>query len=256
MKQYEGYLIDLDGTMYRGKEKIEEAVDFVKKLKYNNIPYLFVTNNSTATRDQVAEKLNEFDVPCEPNQVITTSTAAASFLSSEYEGRNLYVIGEDGLRTTLLENGFQFVDTNPDHVIIGLDRSVTYEKLAIACLAVREGATFISTNEDIAFPSERGLLPGNGALTSVITTSTGISPVFIGKPQSLIVEMALKELGINKRTALMVGDNYQTDILAGIRAGLDTLLVYTGVTKKEHLSTVDIKPTYQINSLEEWIFKV
>lgn len=252
MKQYDGYLIDLDGTMYRGLEKIQEAVDFVKELKERQIPYLFVTNNSTALREQMAEKLNDFGVPCEPKGVITTSTAAASFLTSEYEGKKLYVIGEDGLFKTLQEEGFVLDETSPDHVIIGLDRTIDYEKLAKACLAVRNGATFISTNEDIALPSERGFLPGNGALTSVITVSTGVEPIFIGKPQPLIVEMALKQLGLTKEQAIMVGDNYNTDILAGIRAGVDTLLVYTGVTKLEHLRNVEQPPTYQINSLSEW----
>lgn len=254
MKHYEAYLIDLDGTMYRGSEKIEEAVTFVKRLKEQQLQYLFVTNNSTATREQVAKKLNDFDVPCEPDDVITTSTAAASFLASRYEGKRLYVIGEEGLFTTLDEEGFVIDETSPDHVIVGLDRSVDYEKFAKACLAVRNGATFISTNEDIALPTERGFLPGNGALTSVVTTSTGVQPIFIGKPQSLIVEMALKQLGIEKKQAIMVGDNYNTDILAGIRAGVDTLLVYTGVTKTEHLNNAEQMPTYQINSLSEWSF--
>jgi 4-nitrophenyl phosphatase len=254
MKHYDGYLIDLDGTMYRGSDKIEEAVTFVKQLKERKLPYLFVTNNSTATREQVAKKLNNFDVPCEPDDVITTSTAAASFLSSQYEGKRLYVIGEEGLFTALEEKGFEIEETNPDHVIIGLDRSVNYEKFVLACLAVRNGATFISTNGDIALPTERGFLPGNGSLTSVITTSTGVQPIFIGKPESLIVEMALKQLGIEKHEAIMVGDNYNTDILAGIRAGVDTLLVYTGVTKSEHLKEVEHMPTYQINSLCEWKF--
>lgn len=120
------------------------------------------------------------------------------------------------------------MDENPDFVVVGLDRDITYEKLAKACLAVRNGATFISTNGDIAIPTERGLLPGNGSLTSVVAVSTGVDPIFIGKPESIIMEQALKVLGIEKNEALMVGDNYDTDILAGINAGMHTLLVHTG----------------------------
>jgi len=120
---------------------------------------------------------------------------------------------------------------------------------------VRNGATFISTNGDIAIPTERGLLPGNGSLTSIIAVSTRTKPIFIGKPESIIMEQALAVLGTTLEETIMVGDNYDTDILAGINAGMDTLLVHTGVTKKEHLPTIDVKPTYIVDSLADWDFK-
>ena len=129
---------------------------------------------------------------------------------------------------------------------------ITYEKLSVACLAVRNGATFISTNADIAIPTERGLLPGNGSLTSVVTVSTQTDPIFIGKPESIIMEQAMKVLGVSKEETLMVGDNYDTDIMAGMNAGIDTLLVHTGVTTREHLKGYDRKPTYTIDSLDQW----
>ncbi len=126
------------------------------------------------------------------------------------------------------------------------------KNLLVACLAIRNGAAFISTNGDIAMPTERGLLPANGALTMVITVSTQTKPIFIGKPESIIVEQALKVLGTAKEETLMVGDNYDTDILAGINSGMDTLLVHTGVTAKEHLKGYSVQPTYTIDSLKEW----
>lgn len=255
MRKYNGYLIDLDGTMYKGTELIHEAAEFVKQLKSLNIPYLFVTNNSSRTPAQVAEKLRAFSIPTEDEQVFTTSQATANYIYDLNKDASIYVIGEEGIQTAIAEKGFRLAEENADVVVVGIDREISYEKLAVACLAVRNGATFISTNGDIAIPTERGLLPGNGSLTSVITVSTQTQPVFIGKPESIIMEQALAVLGTTKEGTIMVGDNYDTDILAGINAGMDTLLVHTGVTKKEHLPSIKVKPTYIVDSLAEWDFK-
>lgn len=253
MKQYKGYLIDLDGTMYRGTEKIEDAFLFVEKLRENNIPYLFVTNNSTQRPEQFAKKLEDFGLPTMTEQVFTTSMATANFLHERKPGADVYVIGGEGIRHALLEKGFNLVDhERADAVVIGLDQEITYEKLAVACLAVRNGALFLSTNGDIAIPTERGMLPGNGALTSVIAVSTQVEPIFIGKPHSIIVDQAIEQLNVEKSETLMVGDNYDTDILAGINAGIDTLIVHTGVTTKEGLKEKDKQPTYSLDSLADW----
>lgn len=252
MKAYKGYLIDLDGTMYRGTEPIPEAVEFVKKLKAKGTPYLFVTNNSSKTQEQVAAHLQNFDVPAEPEQVFTTSLATAAVISREMPEASAYVIGGDGIRQALTEKGITIKDENPDYVIVGLDREITYEKLALGCLAVRNGAKFISTNGDIAIPTERGLLPGNGSLTSVITVSTQTQPLFIGKPEAVIMEQALNVLGLPKEDVVMVGDNYDTDIKAGFNTGMDTLMVHTGVSPKSLLAEKELQPTYSIDSLAEW----
>ncbi|MTH53866.1 TIGR01457 family HAD-type hydrolase [Bacillus mangrovi] len=252
MKTYKGYLIDLDGTMYKGTEKIEEAGEFVRLLNEKGIPYLFVTNNSSATPEKVAEKLNGFGIQAKPSQVFTTSQATANYMHELKPGGSAYVIGEEGIQAALKEKGFAEGGEDADFAVIGIDRSITYEKLAAACLAVRNGATFISTNGDIAIPTERGLLPGNGSLTSVIAVSTQTEPVFIGKPEPIIMEQALDVLGLPKEEVLMVGDNYATDIMAGIRTGMDTLIVHTGVTQKEHLHSVEVQPTYAVHSLDEW----
>ena len=252
MKKYKGYLIDLDGTMYKGTERIESASDFVKNLREHGIPYLFVTNNSSRTPAQVAEKLMGFDIPAEEKLVFTTSQATANYIYEQKNNASVYVIGEEGIRTAIEEKGLQFAGEDADFVVVGIDRSISYEKLAVACLAVRNGATFVSTNGDIAIPTERGLLPGNGSLTSVITVSTQTKPIFIGKPESIIMEQALKVLGTANEETLMVGDNYDTDISAGMNAGIDTLLVHTGVTTKELLAGYDRMPTYSIDTLDKW----
>lgn len=253
MKKYKGYLIDLDGTMYRGKERIEEAVHFVKALHQKGIPYLFVTNNSSRRPDQVADKLVSFDIPATADQVFTTSMATANYIEGQKKDAKVFVIGEEGIFHALKLKGFTIVAENPDFVVMGIDREINYEKLVKGCLAIQYGAVFISTNSDIAIPTERGLLPGNGSLTSVLSVSTGVKPIFIGKPEAIIMNQALQVLGTNREESLMIGDNYDTDITAGMNAGIDTLLVHTGVTTKEKLKAYHIQPTYVAQSLDEWI---
>ncbi|MDC3412360.1 TIGR01457 family HAD-type hydrolase [Aquibacillus sp. 3ASR75-11] len=253
MKQYKGYFIDLDGTMYRGTEKIEAASDFVKTLKDKGIPLLFLTNNSSRTQEQVARKLNSMDIPAIPDEIFTTSMATASYIKQEKENALVYAIGEEGLFDALEKADLTLSMEDCDYVVMGVDREITYEKLATACLNVRSGASFISTNGDVAIPTERGLLPGNGSLTSVVTVSTGIQPLVVGKPEAIIMDQALEKIGLSASETVMVGDNYHTDILAGMNAGLDTLMVFTGITTAEELQQYEIKPTFQIHSLEEWI---
>ncbi|MCY7711420.1 TIGR01457 family HAD-type hydrolase [Bacillus altitudinis] len=251
--KYKGYLIDLDGTMYKGTEKIEEAGQFVHKLNELNIPYLFVTNNSSRTPKQVAEKLVSFDIPATEEQVFTTSMATANYIAEQKKDASVYVIGEEGIQQAIEEKGLSFAQEDADFVVVGIDRGITYEKLAVGAIAIRQGAQFVSTNGDIAIPTERGLLPGNGSLTSVLTVTTTVQPTFIGKPESIIMEQAMRVLGTDVSETLMVGDNYDTDIMAGMNAGMDTLLVHTGVTTKELLQKYDKQPTYVIDSLSEWI---
>jgi 4-nitrophenyl phosphatase len=148
--------------------------------------------------------------------------------------------------------GFYFTETNPDAVVMGMDRSITYDKLSKATVAVRSGAMFISTNEDVAVPTEQGFHPGNGALTSVVTTASQKKPIFIGKPQPIMVDMAMQALGLSKDEVALIGDNYDTDILAGVRAGIDTIHVNTGITSREAAAAKETPPAYQVETLAEW----
>lgn len=253
MLPYKAYLIDLDGTMYRGNQVIEEAPAFIQWLKKNHIPFLFLTNNSSLTPDQVATKLNRMGVECESSDVYTTSMATAEWIASSNRGKKVYAIGEEGLMTALQEVNCQFVEEHADVVVIGIDRKITYEKMAKASLAIQQGATFLSTNSDRAIPTEKGLVPGNGALTAAVTAASGASPQFIGKPEPIFVELALKKLGCKTEEVLLVGDNLHTDIAAGVRAKVDTLLVYTGITRPEELQNSEIQPTYQSAHLQDWV---
>src|SRR5690625_2722568 len=187
------------------------------------------------------------------DHVFTSSLATAKYIKQQNAQARCMVIGEHGLFDAIEREGLTIVDSSCDYVVIGLDRHINYEKLTQACLAIRKGAEFISTNGDIAIPTERGLLPGNGALTSVITVSTGVEPTFIGKPENIIMEEALAILGSQKEESIMVGDNYNTDILAGMNAGIDTLMVFSGITPYENYAKLQKKPTYYVQNLFEWI---
>lgn len=256
VKTYGAYLIDLDGTMYLGNERIDAADKFVDALHDKQIPYVFLTNNSSKTQEQVSEKLRNMGIRSTPDHVFTSSMATAKYIKRQKNDARCFVIGEEGLFDALEKENLTIADDDVDFVIVGIDRAVTYKKLAKACLAVRNGAKFVSTNSDVALPTERGMMPGNGAITSVITVSTGIEPVFIGKPESIIMDEALSAFGFSKDEALMVGDNYYTDILAGINAGVDTLMVFTGITPIEDLGKFETKPTHHVQLLSEWIDKI
>lgn len=257
MKHYNGYLIDLDGTIYRGSERIPAAKRFVERLQQKGIPFLFLTNNTTKTPAAVAKNLaDNHDIHVRPEQVYTPSLATVSYLKAKnngsVKGKTVYVIGEIGLLTAILGAGMQLAETNPDYVVVGLDYDVTYHKFEVATLAVRAGSTFIGTNADKNLPNERGLVPGAGSVISLVEHATQQRATYIGKPEPIIVQAALSVLNTTAEQAIMVGDNYDTDIRAGINAHVDTLLVYTGVSRKEVVAQETIQPTYEVDSLDDW----
>lgn len=252
---YEGYLIDLDGTIYRGSEPIPAGRRFVEQLQARQIPFLFLTNNTTKTPETVANRLaNEFSIHVGPETVYTATLATIDYLNDANKGKKVYVIGEPGLIEPILAAGYVWEEETPDYVVVGLDTDVTYEKFVVATLAIQKGATFIGTNPDKNIPTERGLLPGAGSMIAMIEASTQQKAIYIGKPEAIIMEKAVETLGMEKANVLMVGDNYTTDILAGINNGIDTLLVLSGFTQKADVPTLPVPPTYLVDSLDEWRF--
>ena len=254
MKKYAGYMIDLDGTIYRGKEKIPAAKRFIERLQEHDIPFLFVTNNSTQAPIKVVENLaNNFDIHVKKENVYTSALATADYIADlNKDKRSVYVIGEVGLKQAILDKGFHFEETNPDSVVVGLDYDVTYHKFELATLAIKRGAKFIGTNADTNLPNERGLVPGAGSVIALVECSTQQKATYIGKPETIIMEKALERLGLPKDEVVMVGDNYMTDIKAGINFGIDTMLVYTGVSTRELVRKQEIAPTIELGSLDEW----
>ncbi|HEU4965203.1 MAG TPA: TIGR01457 family HAD-type hydrolase [Bacilli bacterium] len=258
LQNAEAFLLDLDGTLYRGKEVIPDAPDFIRWLEETGRKYLYVTNNSSRRPDQVAEHLRRFGIPAEPEHVYTPSLVAAKYIAEQAEkqgqdpaGKRVYVIGEEGLHQALESVGCVITDDNPEYVVQGIDRSFTYEKLKTASLAIQGGATYIATNIDKALPTEIGLLPGAGSLLAALRTASGTVPIVMGKPEARMIDFAVRELGVSKDRAVMVGDNLETDILAGVNAGVRTVLVLTGFSKEEHIETAQGKPTLILPSLTE-----
>lgn len=254
MRGYKGYFIDLDGTTYKGKDRIPAAARFIKRLQDNNKVVLFVTNNSTRTPEFVARNLKiNHKISVSADNVYTSALATADYMDQIVNGeRSVYVIGEDGLKKALLDKGFTLTDNRPAYVVVGLDSHVTYEKFETAVLNIRSGAKFIGTNADSNLPNEKGMVPGAGSLVELVRYATQTKPVMIGKPEKIIMEMARAKSGLKKDEVIMVGDNYNTDILAGINDGIDTLIVYTGLSKKSEVAKEEIPPTYEVNSLDDW----
>ncbi len=252
MKAYKCYCIDLDGTVYRGNESINETVDFIDRLQKQGIEPFFVTNNASQTPDQVISKLLKFGIKAKRNHIMTSAMAAAKYIKFHYPDKSVSMIGESGLKEALIENDVSVVPSSQEVFVIGLDRSITYEKIAQACLDIRSGAIFISTNSDRAFPTERGLFPGNGAYTALIQTSTGVEPIFMGKPEGHMLEIIQRDHQFLKEEMVMIGDNYDTDIMAGIKFGIDTIHVNTGVTSTDDVLLKSTKPSFTIENLEAW----
>ena len=253
--KYKGYLIDLDGTIYLGNEPIPAGKRFVEALQQRQLPFVFVTNNTTKTPEMVQARLAQaFDIHVAKETIYTATLATIDFMKEQKKGHKVYVIGETGLIQAILAAGFEWEETTPDYVVVGLDSAVTYEKLTTASLAIQQGAFFIGTNPDKSLPTERGLLPGAGSLVHLLEVASKQAATFIGKPNAIIMDKALERIGLAKDEVLMVGDNYETDIQAGIQNDIDSLLVLSGFTPKEAVADLPIPATYVVDSLDEWEF--
>lgn len=253
--KYQGYLIDLDGTIYKGNERIPAGEQFIRDLQARGIPYLLVTNNTTRTPEMVRDMLRDkFQIETGLATIYTATMATVDYMQAQNLGKTAYVIGDVGLKQAIWEAGYTEDKENPAYVVVGLDWAVDYEKLATATLAIQKGAHYIATNPDLNIPTERGLLPGAGALNALLEAATRVKPVCIGKPNAIIMDKALEVLGVPRHQALMVGDNYLTDIMAGIQNDIPTLLVTTGFTKPEEVPDLPIQPDHVVASLAEWSF--
>ena len=252
VKQYKLYLIDLDGTIYNGDKKIKYAKEFVDYLNTNNINYLFLTNNSTRQPKEVAEHLKNFDIDTSEEHVFTSSDATKIYLEGKGY-KNLYVIGESGLKNTLSSFNQKENEDCVDAVVVGLDRKLSYDKLTIATRAILKGAELIGTNPDTLLPTANGFMPSNGGQVKYLEYATSTPATFIGKPSKIIMESAINLFSYSKDEIVMIGDNYDTDIMAGINGGIDTIHVQTGVTSVEDLESKAHKPTYSIKNLFELV---
>ncbi|MEM1948026.1 MAG: HAD-IIA family hydrolase [Candidatus Caldarchaeum sp.] len=229
-----GLVLDLDGCVYVGDTPVDGAPEAIETLQ-RHFKLLYLTNNSTLTRKQYAEKLRRMDINAEPNQILTSGYVAVNYILSINPRARILVVGEDGVTVEALEAGLEVVDHNEwrraDFVVVGLDRKLTYEKLANAALAISAGAKFIATNLDHVYPSERGFLPGAGSIAALLATTTKVTPYAVGKPEKQSSEIALKMLGLSKEGVVFVGDRVDTDVKAGKIVGCRAVLVKTGAFK-------------------------
>ena len=242
-----GVLLDLDGTVYRGAQEVPGAAQFVRQLRAWDILYLFVTNRANRPPEDVRDHLRGFGIDCATEDILTAAQATAAYLKKG----SAYCIGEEGLRRALVEAGFEITDHAPDYVIVSLDRGFTYEKLATASRLIAGGARFVATNPDKALRIEQHVVPGTGALVAAVEAACGQKPLMIGKPEPLIFEMALKKLGLAAADVIVVGDNPETDIPAGVNAGLRTAYILTGVGSREDAACTGVGPTWIVEGFAE-----
>jgi len=251
---FRAFIFDLDGCVFRGSKAIPGAGETISLLRKMGRKVLFLTNNATETPESYSRKLFGMGIPVPPEEIITSAVATALFMRKWKSGR-VYMIGEEGLKSALEGAGFTIMgegaSADADYVVCGLDRAVTYHKLAQAGLAIQSGAKFIATNTDPSYPAEEGYLPGAGAISCAITKTTGVKPLIIGKPSKRIMGIALKKAGVKSEEAVIIGDSLETDIRAGINAGVYTILVLTGVTKREDLSRSKNVPDLVLESIAD-----
>lgn len=246
-----GFLIDMDGVIYRSSELIPGALEFIKLLESWDIPFLFLTNNSQRTRRDVATKLVRLGMPVEEKHIFTCAMATARFLARQKPDGTAYVIGEGGLLNALHENGYSVVDKHPDYVVVGEGRTLSFEMLENAVQMVLDGAKLIATNMDPNCPTKTGTRPGCGAIVSLIEQATGIKAFSVGKPSPVMMRTARKELGMVTSDTIMIGDTMETDIIGGVQMGYRTILVLTGTTSLSDLQSYAYQPDVIIDSIAD-----
>ncbi len=246
-----GFLIDMDGVIYRSSQLIPGAVEFICRLRDWDIPFLFLTNNSQRTRRDVATKLQRMGMPVEEKHVFTCAMATARYLARQKPNGTAYVIGEGGLLNALHSNGYAVVDKSPDYVVVGEGRTLSFEMLEHAVQMVLGGAKLIATNLDPNCPTQHGMRPGCGAIVSLIEAATGIKAFSVGKPSPVMMRTARKELGMATSETIMIGDTMETDILGGVQMGYRTVLVLTGSTKRDDLVRYAYQPDMIVESIAE-----
>ncbi len=247
-----GFLIDMDGVIYKGKEPIQGAIEFINKLKRKNIPFMFLTNNSQRTSRDVSYKLKSMGFNVEEDDVFTCGLATARYLSSIKPNGTAYVIGEGGLLTELHHHGYSIVEDNPDYVIIGEGRTIMLEGVDKAVNMILNGSKLIATNLDPNCPVDGGKYrAGCGAFVAMLEFATGKKAFGVGKPSPIMMRMARKALGLTTDETIMIGDTMETDILGAGTMGFTTVLTLSGVAKEENLNDYGYTPDFIINSIQD-----
>jgi len=255
-----GLIIDMDGVLWHGEAAQPGLIEFFQTLRELKLPFILATNNASQTAAQYVVKLAKMGVTVALAEILTSGMATASYLAERYppQQTKAFVIGSDGLRQPLLEQGFSLTglldDSNnqySDLVICGLDRELSWQKLATAALNIQNGAAFYGSNGDVTLPTERGPLPGNGATLAALEASTGVTAITLGKPEPIIYQQAFSLLGTSPEHTIAIGDRLDTDILGAVRAGIRSLLVLSGISTLTDIEAVDYQPTWIMQDIRE-----
>jgi NagD protein len=246
-----GFLIDMDGVIYRERQLIPGAEQFIAMLLERNVPFTFLTNNSQRTRRDVAMKLSRMGIFIEEQHIFTCAMATARFLAAQKPRGTAFVIGEGCLTQALHKNGYSIVDDDPDYVVVGEGRTFNMEIVEAAVRMILRGSKLIATNIDPNCPTSHGLRPGCGAIVAMLETATGLKAFSVGKPSPVMMRAARKELGLATDESIMIGDTMETDILGGVSMGYRTALVLSGGTCRDDLTRYAYRPDFILNSIAD-----
>lgn len=255
IKSKKGFICDMDGVIYHGNKLLPGVKRFVEWLKAENKSFVFLTNASERTPKELQEKLGRLGIEVDHTHFYTSALATASFLASQHPKGSAYIIGEAGLINALYNVGYTMNNVNPDYVVMGESKSYSFDRIEHAVNLVLKGAKLIGTNPDITGPTENGITPATKALIAPIEMSTGRSAYFIGKPNPLMMKIAVKKLGVAPEDTIIIGDRMDTDIVAGIESEIDTALVLSGISDMDTLKNFAYCPRYILNGVVDLVEK-
>lgn len=247
----DAWLTDMDGVLVREGDAIPGAAQFLDRLIQKKRKFLVLTNNSIFTPRDLAARLANSGLDVPEKSIWTSAIATAQFLNDQAPDASAYVIGEAGLTTALHEIGYTLTSTAPDFVVLGETRTYSFESITTAIRLVEKGARFIATNPDVTGPSPEGPLPATGSVAALITKATGVSPYFVGKPNPMMFRSAMNKIEVHSESTAMIGDRMDTDVIAGIEAGLETFLVLTGSTRKSEIPRFPFRPRHVVDSIAD-----
>jgi NagD protein len=251
--EIECWLTDMDGVLVHENQALPGAAQLIRQWRDQGTPFLVLTNNSIFTPRDLAARLRASGLDVPEEAIWTSALATADFLKSQAPGGSAFVIGEAGITTALHEAGFIMTETNPDYVVVGETRSYSFDAITKAIRLIGKGARFIATNPDATGPSLEGPLPATGAVTALITKATGKEPYVVGKPNPMMFRSAMNRIGAHSENTAMVGDRMDTDIIAGIEAGLHTILVLTGISDQAEIERYPFRPDEIVSGVSELV---
>jgi NagD protein len=251
--EIECWLTDMDGVLVHENRALPGAAELLQQWRDDGKPYLVLTNNSIYTPRDLSARLRASGLDVPEEAIWTSALATASFLKSQMPGGSAFVIGEAGITTALHEAGFIMTDTSPDYVVVGETRNYSFEAITRAIRLISAGARFIVTNPDATGPSAEGPLPATGAVAALITKATGKEPYVVGKPNPMMFRSALNKIGAHSENTGMIGDRMDTDVVAGIEAGLHTILVLTGISDQAEIERYPFRPDEILSGVHELV---